>query len=75
MARFIADRDPTLPLIMLTTNQAVLHEVERTAHGKLFVTGLLKPFDLHALLTSAAQYIRPSQARFVAPWPVHAMPL
>ena len=58
MAQYIAAHDPTLPLIMLTTNQAVLNEVGQTERGRLFVAGLLKPFDLHAFLATVARYLR-----------------
>jgi DNA-binding response OmpR family regulator len=58
MAQCIAAIDPTLPLIMLTTNQAVLHEVGRTERGCRFVAGLLKPFDLHELLATVARHLR-----------------
>lgn len=58
MAKYIAAIDPMLPLIMLTTNQAVLHEVGHTERGHLFVAGLLKPFDLHAFLATVARHLR-----------------
>lgn len=43
---------PDLPLVMLTTNPSVLAEVGVTERGKLFCAGLLKPFDMHELLSS-----------------------
>lgn len=62
MAQRIADRDPRLPLIMLTTNQAVLHEVGRTERGRLFAAGLLKPFDLRVFLATVARHLRSTPA-------------
>lgn len=58
MAQYIAAHDPTLPLIMLTTNQAVLNEIGQTEHGRLFSAGLLKPFDLRAFLATVARHLR-----------------
>ncbi len=53
-ASCIANFDPELPLIMLTTNRTVLEEQGQTARGKLFTAGVLKPFDLDELLVTVA---------------------
>lgn len=60
MAQCIATIDPILPLIMLTTNTAVLQEVGQTERGQLFAAGLLKPFDLRELLATVARHLRSS---------------
>lgn len=60
-AQTITSLDPTLPLVMLTTNRAALAEVGRTERGRLFAAGLLKPFVLDELLATVARCRRAVQ--------------
>lgn len=59
-AQTLVGLDPTLPLVMLTTNRAALAEVGRTERGALFAAGLLKPFVLDELLATVARCRRAS---------------
>ncbi len=52
---------PTLPLIMISTNSAAVLEVGRTTRGQAFVAALQKPFGLDDLLTMIARWV-PAQS-------------
>ncbi len=50
--------DPSLPLVMLTTNNQLLREIGQTARGQWFAAGLLKPFRMDDLLTTVERVDR-----------------
>jgi hypothetical protein len=58
-------QDPTLRLVMLSTNARAVAEVGQTTRGRLFAAALQKPFPLQDLLETVAHHTHGPYAQWM----------